>query len=236
MADRREDATQEALFREVDEDLRHEQMARLWKKYGGVVIAAALAVVVSVAGYQGWQAWQASVRQDEAGRYADAMRQLDANQPQQAAEALAALAQGSGTGYGPVAALRRAALLAEQGDTTSAISQWQALAADGSAEAPFRDLARLLAVMHQMPATGETGAADSLTAELQPLTDPANPFRFSALELTAVLALRQGDDTRARDLYTALVNDGGTPQGVRSRARQMLAALGGAPADANPEG
>lgn len=236
MADRREDATQEALFREVDEDLRHEQMARLWKKYGGVVIAAALAVVLSVAGYQGWQAWQGSVRQTEAAQYADAMRLLDANQPQQAAEALDALARDGGTGYSPVAALRRAALLAEQGDSAGAISQWQALAGDRSVDAPFRDLARLLAVMHQLQASGEAVAVDALAADLQPLTDPANPFRFSALELSAVLALRQGDEGRARDLYTSLVNDGGTPQGVRSRARQMLAALGGAPADANQEG
>lgn len=233
MADRREDATQEALFREVDEDLRHEQMARLWRKYGGVVIAAALLIVVAVAGYQGWQAWQGSVRQDEAAQYAAAMRMLEQNQPEAAAEALADLAAGADTGYGAVAALRRAAVLAEQGDTQAAVDAYQAIAADASADPAFRDLARVLAVLNRMQGAPETVEADALLAELQPLTDPANPFRFTALELTAVLQVKQGDTARARDIYASLAEDGAAPQGVRSRARVMLTALGGdAPAAA----
>lgn len=84
MADRREDAAQDALFREVDEELRHEQMASLWKKYGGVVIAAALAVVLSVAGYQGWKYWQNSVREDEAARYQAALTLLEQGDTQEA--------------------------------------------------------------------------------------------------------------------------------------------------------
>lgn len=227
MADRREDATQEALFREVDEDLRHEQMAKLWSKYGGVVIAAALVIVLSVAGYQGWQAWERSVRQDEAARYAAAVRMLEQNNPQAATEALGALAAEADTGYGAVAALRRAALLAEQGDAQAAVEAYQAVAADGSVDIAFRDLARLLAVLHRMEGGDDAAPADALIADLQPLTDPANPFRFSALELTAVLSLKQGDEARARDLYKALAEDAGAPQGVRGRARQMLAALGG---------
>lgn len=227
MADRREDATQEALFREVDEDLRHEQLARLWKKYGGVVIALALALVVGVAGYQGWQAWERSARQDEAARYTAAMRLLEQNQTQPAAEALAALAAEGNTGYGTVAALRRAALLADQGDGAAAAEAYAAVAADGSADPAFRDLARVLAVLHRMQGPADAVQPDALIAELQPLTDPANPFRFSAVELTAALALKQGDTARARDLYKSLAGDANAPQGLRSRARTMLAALGG---------
>lgn len=227
MADRREDATQEALFREVDEDLRHEQLARLWKKYGGVVIALALALVVGVAGYQGWQAWERSARQDEAARYTAAMRLLEQNQTQPAAEALAALAAEGDTGYGTVAALRRAALLADQGDEAAAAEAYGAVADDGAADPAFRDLARVLAVLHRMQAPAEAAQPDALIAELQPLTDPANPFRFSALELTAALALKQGDEARARDIYKSLAGDANAPQGLRSRARTMLAALGG---------
>ncbi|SOD96361.1 tetratricopeptide repeat protein [Caenispirillum bisanense] len=227
MADRREDATQEALFREVDEDLRHEQLARLWKKYGGVVIALALALVVGVAGYQGWQAWERSARQDEAARYTAAMRLLEQNQTQPAAEALAALAADGNTGYGTVAALRRAALLADQGDEAAAAEAYGAVAADGAADPTFRDLARVLAVLHRMQGPAEGAQPDALIAELQPLTDPANPFRFSALELTAALALKQGDEARARDIYKSLAGDANAPQGLRSRARTMLAALGG---------
>lgn len=227
MADRREDAAQDALFREVDEDLRHEQMARVWKKYGGIVVAAALAIVIAVAGYQGWQAWERSTREDAAARFQAAMQALSAGQQETALDQFSQLAEDAGTGYGPVAALRRATLLAEQGDTAGAIAAFRAVAANGSADPAFRNLATVLAVLHALEGGAES--ADALIAELQPLTDPANAFRFSALELTALLTLRQGDEARARELYTQLAGEAGAPSGVRTRAQQMVAALGGEP-------
>lgn len=227
MADRREDAAQDALFREVDEDLRHEQMTRLWKKYGGVVVAAALAIVLSVAGYQGWQAWQASVREDAAARYQAAVQAVQAGQAEAALDQLAALASDGGTGYAAVAGLRRGALLAEQGDTQAAIEAFQAVAADASFDSAFRDLATVLAVLHRME--GGADNPDALIAELQPLMGDTQAFRFSAQELTALLTLRQGDEAGARALYAELAQDTTAPQGVRTRARQMTEALGGAP-------
>lgn len=230
MADRREDAAQEMLFREVDEDLRHEQMTRLWKKYGGVAVAAALAIVLGVAGYQGWQAWQASVREDAAAEYQAAVRAVEAGNTETALERLAAVAAEGDTGYASVAALRRAALLAGQGDTDGAVAAYRAVAADAGTDRAFRDLATILSALHRM--TDGAAAPDALIAELQPLTAEDSAFRFTARELTAALSLRQGDEDRARDLYAALSEDPGTPQGLRNRAQQMLAALGGAPAPA----
>ena len=38
------------IFDEVDEELRQERAARLWRQYGSWLIAAALAVVIAVGG------------------------------------------------------------------------------------------------------------------------------------------------------------------------------------------
>lgn len=225
MADRREDAAQDALFREVDEELRHEQMATLWKKYGGVVIAAALAIVLAVAGYQGWQAWQNSVREDEAARYQAAVTQLEQGDTQAALERLEGLAGEASTGYGAVAALRGAALKAEQGDAAGAVEAYRAIAGNTGIDAAFRDLATVLAVLHAMEAGAEN--PDALIADLQPLMDEGDAFRFSAMELTALLSMDQGDPDRARDLYAQIADASAAPQAMRGRARQMLSTLGG---------
>ncbi|EKV32569.1 hypothetical protein C882_2648 [Caenispirillum salinarum AK4] len=237
MADRREDAAQDALFREVDEDLRHEQMASLWKKYGGVVIAAALAIVLSVAGYQGWQAWQTNVREDEAARYQAAVTLLEQGDTQAALSRLEDLADDASTGYGAVAALRGAALAAEQGDAAAAVEAYRGIAGNSAVDPAFRDLATVLAVLHAME--GGVENPDALIAELQPLMDEEDAFRFSAMELTALLSLRQGDEDRARDLYARIVDSAAAPQALRGRAGAMLTSLGGAPTtgdDAGTEG
>ncbi len=48
----------DTLIREVDEELRRDRMRKLWRQGGPWVIAAAVAVVLVVAGYEGWTWWQ----------------------------------------------------------------------------------------------------------------------------------------------------------------------------------
>ncbi|MCH7664263.1 MAG: hypothetical protein IH859_10405 [Chloroflexi bacterium] len=40
------DQTQDSFLREIEEELRQERYAKLWKKYGNYLIAAALAFVL----------------------------------------------------------------------------------------------------------------------------------------------------------------------------------------------
>jgi len=66
---------------------------------------------------------------------------------------------------------------------------------------------------------------DALTARLGPLLAADSPWRFSARELSALIALRKGDTEQARASYTALADDPKTPSGARARAAEMLRAL-----------
>jgi hypothetical protein len=75
--------------------------------------------------------------------------------------------------------------------------------------------------MHQI----DDGDPAALQGRLDGLSGPGEPFRASALEMSAVLALRAGDKEKARSLYTQIVDDLGAPTGLRGRATQMLAAL-----------
>ncbi len=103
------------------------------------------------------------------------------------------------------------------------MATYDSLAGDSSAGETYRDLAVLLSVQHQL----DSGDPDGLMARLAPLTAEDNPWRYSALELTALLANRAGDRARAREIFTRLGDDAGAPQGLRARAREMLIYLGG---------
>ena len=42
------------IFREVDEDIRRDQIKKLWDRFGPYVLGLALLIVLGTAGYRGW--------------------------------------------------------------------------------------------------------------------------------------------------------------------------------------
>ncbi|MGE5145856.1 MAG: tetratricopeptide repeat protein [Candidatus Eiseniibacteriota bacterium] len=210
------------LFREVDEDLRRDKYAQIWKKYGTLVVAAAIVVVGATAASVWWRDHQRGIREKDGDRYAAATALAEGGKTDQAITAFTALAQDGTPGYRTLARLREAALLAQKGDAKGAVAAYDALAKDDGTEKTFRDLAVVLATM----VTLDSGDPAALTERLKPLTAEDNPWRYSALELTALLAERAGNKKAARDIYTRLADDSEAPGGIRVRARQMLGVLG----------
>ncbi|CAO3445418.1 hypothetical protein [Azospirillum argentinense] len=209
------------IFREVDEDLRRDRMERVFKRYGGIMLAAALAVVAATGGTVAWRNWQQSQKESGTTALAAALSQA-AQGPDKGVEALAAFAAKSDPGMAALAQLNAAALLAREGKTAEAVTVYDTLSNNAGAAAVYRELAALLSVMHQL----ESGDPAQLQARLQPLTADANPWRFSAREMSAVLAARAGDKERARTLFQQLADDSQAPAGVRSRAADLATLYG----------
>lgn len=211
-----------SLLREIDEDLRHEKYAALWKRYGNFIIAAVFLLVVSVAGYKGWQSYDLSRRTADGEAFAAITKLADSNQTEAAFESLSRLAEDGGSGYALLARFKEASLLAEQGNTAAAVAVFKAVAGDTGIDVIYRDLAVILSALHEL----DSADAAELTARLAPLAADDNPWRHSAKEIMSVLALRLGDKARARELLAALASDPTAPQGVRGRAAEMLATVG----------
>lgn len=209
------------LFREVDEDLRRDNLEKIWKKYGKVFIAFFAAIVLAVGGIQAWRAYDQDRREGLSDRFATALATARGGDP---AGAIAELddfgAPGDG-GYAGLAALERARLMAKSGDSDGAIAIWDSIAANSALGPGFRDIAVLISVLHRI----DSGDPAALQARLEPLAGEAMAFRGSAWELMAVLALRGGDKAGAIKLYTKISDDREIPSGLRARAAQMLAAL-----------
>lgn len=213
------------IFDEVEEDLRADRMRRLLARYGGLLAGAALLVVAGVAGSQGWQWWQGRGAGQAAEAYLAAGRAAaePGAEARAAADRFAAIAAEAPTGYRTLARLRAAALRAEAGDTAGALRQWEDLAADGSINPLYRDLALLMWGLHSLDA----GEPSAIEARLAPLAAEGSAWRGSAAEIRALAQLKRGDGEAARRGLTALVADTGVPQGIRDRAGRLLAGLGG---------
>lgn len=219
------DPVQENLLREIQEDLRREKLEKLWKRYGAVLIGAVVALVVAVGAYQAWKAWELSQREAQSAAFL-AAESLATDDPAGAADAFSAVADEGSGGFSMLAGFREAALLAEQGRTDEAAARHEALAS--ALDHPlYRDLARLRWVAARLSAEPAAAEDPRVGEALAALGGDTNPWRFSARELAAAVALRKGDAAQARELLGKLQADVETPQGIRARAAEMLARLDG---------
>ena len=209
------------LYREVEEEVRRDQAAALFKKYRNYIIALVAVLILCALGFHGWRYYDEQQRSVHSEAFAKAMDLAVDGETDSALAALAELPEPGDSGYGLLAGFEKAKLLAASGDRAGAVEVWRGIAAETGAPEAFRHLATLLAVLHRM----DDGDRATLQSELDPLTAGGQAFRPTALELLALLALRDGDQATARDYYSQLADEVATPAAQSARARQMLDAL-----------
>jgi len=208
------------IFREIDEELRRDNLLKLWSRYGRYVVALAVLVLVAAGGIVAWRDHQLSERRAQSMRYSSALSLVREGKDAEAAKVFAVIAQ-EGGGYATLAAFEEAELQAKSGDRKGAAAAYDRIAATGGLDSVFRDLAILLSVMQGMPDTDPHSVLDRLA----PMTSPGNPWRSTALELTGAARLKAGDKSGALEVYKTLADDLASPQGMRARAAEMAAAL-----------
>lgn len=211
------------IFREVDEDVRQERYEKLWKAYGKYLLGLAAAIILATAGYVWWQDYQRSQREDAGSRFEAA---LDLARKDSNAEAAAAFVQLSGqtnAGYKVLSLFQAAGAKFAAGDAAGAVALYDQIASDSDTPAELKDLAVLLAVQARL----DDAPPAELEGRLAPLLGDDRPWRYSARELAALIALRAGDVSRAKESFTVLADDPEAPAGLRARAAEMLAALDG---------
>jgi hypothetical protein len=212
------------IFQEVDEEVRREQLKKLWQRYGNYAIAACLLVIVGVGAWRGYEWWQSKRAVEAGAAFEQAVTLAEDGKRQEAEAAFAKLATDGTAGYRVLARLREAAELAST-DRKTAVKAYEDIAADASAGQVIRDLATLRAGYLLV----DTAPYGDMRALLEPLTGPQRAFRHSARELLALSAWKEGDMGAARQWADMIITDPETPQAARSRAEvlsELIAASG----------
>jgi hypothetical protein len=212
------------IFHEVDEEVRREQLKKLWQRYGNFLIAACVLVVAAIGAWRGYDYWRAKKAGETAIAFEQAVTLTETGRHKEAEAAFARIAADGTAGYQVLARLRAAAELA-QADRKAAIAAYDALAADKNAGPVIGDLAALRAGLLLV----DTDSYADMRKRLEPLTGPGRTFRFTARELLALSAWKSGDIGATQKWTDMLMSDPSTPAGTRSRAQilsELIAANG----------
>ena len=200
------------IFREVDEEVRREQLQKLWDNYGIYIIALAVLIVVAVGGWRTYEWWETKRASENGAAFEAAGALIGQGKSQEAEAALAQLAKDGTASYRVLAKLREAGLTAQR-DPKAAVALYDALAADASAGQTVQDLAALRAGLVLV----DTGSYEDVRKRLEPLTDASRAFRHTARGLLALAAWRGSDSTAMKRWADMVMADTETPTNIRSQ-------------------
>lgn len=209
------------IFREVDEEIRHDEYRRLWDRFGLYVIALGLLIVASVGGYKGWQAYQRYAAEQAGERYAQAVQLAEQGSQDKAIEIFTDLADSGVAGYGVLANFKAAAALAEQGRRNQAALEYEQIANNASVNEPMRNLARIRAALLLLDGADRR----EIERRVATLNTANNPWRNSAREILGLAAYKAGAMDEAQAYFNTIVADPGAPTNLRQRAQVMLSLL-----------
>lgn len=209
------------MAREIEEELRREQLLKLWDRYGVYVLGAVLAIVVGVAGWKYYQQQQIEANEGASTQYIIALNDLGGKRIVEAQKGLEALTAEAPAGYASLARLRLAAQQAADGNVLDALKAYEGVAKDETVELMLRDYARLQIAMLKF----DTALFSELRNQVTSLTNDRNPWRYSARELLGMGAMKAGLGPEARNHFDYLLADSTTPPSIAERARMMVALL-----------
>ncbi|MBR5153625.1 MAG: hypothetical protein IKW57_02420 [Alphaproteobacteria bacterium] len=193
---------EDALYREVWEEVNNEKTMQFIKKYSKHIMATALVILIVATGFQIGVRTYHQNKLATAAAYETAVENVDAN-------ALAALANNT-SGATADLALFQAYLL--DGD----ISKLEMLANDGDTR-DFRDLARL----HIVGMRGDEMSAADVEKYLSDLNTKSSPFYYTAAITIAQKYLSMGERDNANKWLDKIINDADAPSVISATAQGL---------------
>lgn len=212
---------QDSFLRELNEEIQRERYAKIWQRYGNYVLGAIALLVVSVYGFQLYKSQQLAAAQAAGLEFEKAVKLQDDKKPDDARKAFEAIAATGPSGYATAARLHLAGEAAKAGKIAEALSAYESLANDPSADALTKSFAQLQAASLRLGDADFTEMQNRLT----PLAADTSPWRASAAELLGLAAWKAGKFAEARRQLEPLLIDTSVPPSTVERVKVVMARI-----------
>ena len=204
------------IFQEIDEDLRQDKVARLWKAYGKYLVALAVFIILVIASYRFIEHKNEKNREQTSELYELASETGRSGDKKAAIELLSDEMFDENIGYTIISKLKKAALAKSNNDLEGTEIVLKEIITNEDIPLYLRDLARLKLFASD---------SDNNSSQLEVLIEEEGPWKFLALELKGGIQLEGGKLKEARSIFKELTDDANTPNNLRRRASEILKAL-----------
>ncbi len=212
------------IFKEVDEELREERLTKIWKRIGPYVIGILSGTIIITSAVIGYREYDETQRQNWGVQFAEAMNLSEEGNWQESLDLFEALTEKTNLGYKTLSLFQAASLYAKNGNKEKALEIYQSLE-NKALDQNFRDLATLMLIYLQF----DNADPEILEKRIEKLASKGNPWYYNAVELKGFLFAKQKNKEKQIEIFNILSKDNKAPEGVRTRANDMLAILGEEP-------
>ena len=209
---------EDALLREVVEDVKSEQMRQMWNKYGLLIIIAVALILTAAISFESLKNWQIKKNQDLSNAYSIALSLQNQGRLDESLEIYTTLAEKASGIYADIAKMQIANVYLEQGKKDDAFDVLQALIDNKSTLPQMRNIAALKLASYKL----DTDApAAEISALLQPLLANDNNSDI-ATELMAMLFIREHNISQAKTEYEKIAASASASDALKARAQDMI--------------
>ncbi len=206
----------EEFIREVDEELKEEKYAKLWKKIAPYVISLALGIILFTTSIVGWDSYIENSKQKLGDDFTAAVELIKEEDIDTALIALERITDKSSDGYVTLSKMKKAAILINKENIEGGLSIYLDLE-NTAIDQSFRDMATILYVLNALDYVEPL----KLLEKINKLSIDS-PWKFSALELKGFIFFKNNDLSRANQIFQEIIDMGNAPSTLSSRARDMI--------------
>ena len=214
----------ETFLKEVDDELRREQITTFFTRYGWWIIGGVVLVLGAIGGWLWWSSRQAGAREAAGENLIAAVAQLDSGRQGYATAKpqIDALAGSNIEGYRAAALFARATGQAQSGDAAGAAATLRSIAEDQSLDQVYRDAA----LIRRTQLEYDRLQPQEVIRRLTQIANGNSAWAGAAGEMVGGAHLKMNRPDLAGPVFVRIARDENAPATLRQRASLMAGTLG----------
>ena len=208
------------IFKEIEQDIAQEKLLTFWKKNQKLIVNAIVFVIFVAGAYTAWLSYVHHAQEKDALSFSYALDLAKDHKLSEAEAILTELKTKGSKGYAILARFKDASL-ALQKDKESGIKLYQNIVDDASVDMLFRNCARLILAYDYVDQMDHA----AFEKFLQPLLEAQSSWKFTAMELAALSAQKNGALDQAKHYLNSIQEDADAPHAIRTRSGELLSLL-----------
>lgn len=198
------------VMQEVNDELRQQRLEAFWIENRNWIIGGIILAIITTAGLTWWRGYEYKQNMARTTQLIAAVKADDA-------KALTDYAMTSGKNHAALAKFSAAGLHVKDGNIARAVELYAEIAGSMSVDRELRDLAKILSLNIRLG----TEDPKKLHKELSAMSGAKEPYRFTALEMDALVYAGEGNMKEAAAKLEAISSSPDAPEDSRLRATTL---------------
>lgn len=208
----------DALLREVVDDVKNDQLQQIWDKYGLFIVIGIALILTAAVSFESFKGWQTRKAQELSNAYSVALSLQSQGRLDESLEIYNMLAEKATGIYADIAKIQIANVYLEQQRQDDAEVVLQALIDDKSASPQIKDIASLKLASYKLD---DNAPAEEIIGLLTPLLKDEGGSDI-ARELAAMLYIRENNPSQAKAEYEKIASSETASDDLKTRALDMI--------------